>query len=128
MIDEWDKESHESIMTNTKELLARLDAGPEYCTGPEWEAAIKAAAAKIRELLEDAKGNERVVKAGADQIRQLEAHTPTQWAYDQACKALHKHKDRADKMQAVVDAAIRWSEADDAEGRALLRKALKDLG
>ena len=33
-------------------------------------------------------------------------HTPTQWAYDQACAALRKHKDRAERVTAALEALI----------------------
>ena len=36
----------------------------------------------------------------------LEDRPPTQWAYDAACKALEKHRARADKAEAQRDALV----------------------
>lgn len=33
---------------------------------------------------------------------------PTQWAYDQACAALHAHRDRADMLTTALGAILAW--------------------
>lgn len=33
---------------------------------------------------------------------------PTQWAYDRACEALHRHRARADELAAGLDAVRAW--------------------
>jgi chromosome segregation ATPase len=33
-------------------------------------------------------------------------HSPTQWAYDQACEAIDKHRTRADALQREVEALV----------------------
>lgn len=33
---------------------------------------------------------------------------PTQWAYEQACNALHRHRDRADMLTHTIGAILAW--------------------
>lgn len=50
-----------------------------------------------------------------DTIRVLEhgdANPPTQWAYDQACKALERHRQRADEAEAELDRARKADDID----------------
>jgi hypothetical protein len=37
--------------------------------------------------------------------RGVEQRYPTEWAYSQACRAIEKHRERADTLQAAVDLA-----------------------
>lgn len=52
---------------------------------------------------------------------------PTQWAYDQACKALHAQRARADKYRAALQQIANATAPDNYFGH-IAREALKEIG
>jgi len=71
--------------------------------------------AELRNELMDVRGDKAALQ------RKVDTHecVPTQWAYDQACKALHEHRSRADAAEAKSE--------DDQRHIRILRQQITDL-
>lgn len=55
---------------------------------------------------------------------ELDKVRPTPWAYEQACKALEKHKQRADTAESTITAAVREARAETWEAAAGFHAAM----
>jgi predicted Zn-dependent protease len=102
-------------MSDTEGLIERLSeliVADAFETGRIRDGALAErlirerieAAAKITRLTQErdeARGDLRKIRA-AIAIKGGDEFSPTQWAYDQACAALDKHRDRAETAKAEV--------------------------
>jgi hypothetical protein len=84
--------------------------------GGEWQEAIEKAAEEVAcarfyegpgcdnvgHMIAQIEKNVRALAAAPAATPDAREHPPTQWAYDQACKALHAHRARADAAEARV--------------------------
>lgn len=81
----------EQLGTTRGQGLAMIAVHVELCTA-------------VRELMDERDEARKQAGAQAAELNQLRAHecVPTQWAYDAACAALNKHRNRADGLAAVM--------------------------
>lgn len=99
-------------MTNTNELTAKLKAAAEdeiMCreacdTSDLWQdVASPENVLALTEALEAAESRIAEFKARVKAAeKRYENRTPTEWAYDQACAAIEKHRARADAAEARI--------------------------
>jgi hypothetical protein len=80
---------------------AEAEKMPTFSRGDarHWAEQFERAAARLREV------DEAIAAKGGT------IHSPTQDAYDAACRAIEKHRDRADAAEAKVAELERWRSA-----------------
>jgi chromosome segregation ATPase len=91
-------EQNASLAAQVAELTRERDENAQdaYMMG-KWQQEKLAAEAKVAELTREREAVNDAIAAKGGTI-----HTPTQWAYDQACAAIEKHRNRAEAAEAKL--------------------------
>lgn len=109
----WSVARDGSVISNQYHPLATVSDGfhrlrSDGETGQDAEFIALANPATILSLLDQLEAERQRADANAQEIRRLEFQwehrAPTQWAYDQACTALHAQRERAEKAEAEIAA------------------------
>ncbi|AQW55263.1 hypothetical protein ACIQPP_05435 [Streptomyces violaceusniger] len=83
-----------------------MPAGREACQQPGGHKYDMRCALCTRDV--DALVDAVLAAAGEDDTTASAAPGPTRWAYDQACEALHKHRQRAEALTVALDSVRAW--------------------